>query len=106
MLSGTLRQEVAQFGIDVIIIEPGAVKTKWDKVALDSFEEISGNGPYAPMVRGYLKFLRSLFDDASDPCVIANIILKSIRANRPKTRYAAGTGALLGLTMHKRLPES
>ena len=90
--SDTLRFEVKPFGIDVIIIEPGLIQTEWDSIAFDSAQSMSGNTVYAPYVTG-LKRIFSKMKNPAPPEVIANSILKSLRAKSPKTRYVAGTGA-------------
>ena len=45
--SDALRMEVEEFGIDVVIIEPGGIKTPWGLIAADHLEESSRNGVYA-----------------------------------------------------------
>jgi hypothetical protein len=41
-----LRMEVAQFGIDVVLIEPGPVKTPWNDVAAASLSAADPEGPH------------------------------------------------------------
>ena len=45
--SDCLRLELKQFGIDVVIIEPGIIQTEFGNVMLDPMLERSGDGPYA-----------------------------------------------------------
>ena len=46
--SDCLRIELKPFGIEVIVIEPGAIRTEWRQIALDSLQLASGQSVYAP----------------------------------------------------------
>ena len=46
-LSDSIRPELAPFGIHVVVIEPGAIRTEWGQIAADNLLATSGNGPYA-----------------------------------------------------------
>lgn len=91
--SDCLRVEVKQFGIDVVVIEPGAISTEFDDVYVGPMLERSGHGPYRDIALGMAEFSRKNHNrpnGSSPPSLIANTILKSLSARRPKTRYAAG----------------
>lgn len=90
--SDCLRFELLQFGIDVVVIEPGAIETEFGDVMLKPMLERSGDGPYAKMVHALLKSTKESYENggASKPKVITDLILKAVRAKRPKTRYVAG----------------
>ncbi|QES88429.1 oxidoreductase [Rhizosphaericola mali] len=89
-LSDALRMEVKQFGIDVIVIEPGGVKSEWGNIAMDSLIRISGNSAYKDMVKGAEKSYKKTEKNNSEPIVIAQLIKKGIEASKPKTRYSGG----------------
>lgn len=92
-LSDTLRMEVKQFGIDVIVIEPGGIKSEWGDIALESLVRVSGNSAYKEMVKGTEKGFRKTESNNSEPIVIAKLIKKGIEAKKPKTRYSGGSMA-------------
>ena len=46
-MSDALRFEVKGFGVDVIVVEPGPIKTKFGDTAVDRLRSIGGEGPYA-----------------------------------------------------------
>ena len=75
-----------------MVIEPGAIKTEWTGIALDNLRKTSGGGAYAEQVRQLAAFFGQA-ERGSDPKVIADVIVKAVRARRPRTRYAAGFGA-------------
>jgi NAD(P)-dependent dehydrogenase (short-subunit alcohol dehydrogenase family) len=90
--SDCLRFELAPFGIDVIIVEPGAIETEFGDVMIGPMMERSGNTAYSEMARAVEKTTRDAYEKGggSPPSVIANIIAKAIRVGKPGTRYAAG----------------
>jgi len=91
-LSDSLRLEVKPFGIDVIIIEPGGVKTEWVGIAAGSADEVSGISTYKELV-AKVKLMEAAQEKWAEPVEIAELIKKSIEATKPKARYAHGSSA-------------
>lgn len=98
-LSDALRFEVAGFGIDVVVIEPGMIKTEFGNTAIDRIAAASTPGsPY----EAFHKKLSASIQDANtgqiamlavEPDVVAKVIERAIAAPRPKTRYLITAGA-------------
>ena len=91
--SDCLRTEVRQFGIDVVIVEPGAIGTEFNDVFVGPMLERSGSGPYSEIAHGLANYARDMEErpnGSSPPSVIADTIVKALAARRPRTRYAAG----------------
>lgn len=105
--SDALRAEVSRFGIKVILIEPGAIKTEWDTVALANLSKYSGSGPYADLTDKLTnKFRAGYRKGAPGPEVVAGAILKALRSSRPSARYAVPFQARLILFLKWLLPDS
>ena len=98
--SDCLRFELKSFGVDVIIIEPGLIRTEFGSVAFEPMRERSANSPYSDIVGRLTEGMES-YDGGSPPTVIADTVLKALRAKRPKTRYAAGQYAKPVLILRK-----
>ncbi|MBB5856929.1 oxidoreductase [Amycolatopsis umgeniensis] len=103
-LSDSLRLELKPFGVDVVVIEPGAIKTEWGGIAVENLLKTSGDTAYAPQAKALAKFFGQA-ERGSHPKVIADVIVKAVRARRPKTRYAAGLGAKPILFVRRVLPD-
>jgi NAD(P)-dependent dehydrogenase (short-subunit alcohol dehydrogenase family) len=86
--SDSLRLELAAFGIDVIIIEPGIIETEFGDSLLGPMLARSGQSAYGDLARSVAKANQGI--SGSPPQLIADVIAKAVRAKRPKTRYAAG----------------
>jgi NAD(P)-dependent dehydrogenase (short-subunit alcohol dehydrogenase family) len=95
-LSDALRNELRPFGIDVIVIEPGGVKTEWSSIMLDNMKENSGSGPYRAIVDAWVK-ASSTEVGAANPADIARLISKAVTSSRPKPRYVAPAHARIFL---------
>lgn len=101
--SDCLRLEVKPFGIDVVIIQPGATESEWAGVAFEHVEKTSGNTAYNKMAAAFIKTFKNP-SSTSPPDVIARLVLKAIQSKNPKTRYVAGN-AKLALFMRKILSD-
>lgn len=106
-LSDSLRQEVAGFGIDVVVIEPGGIRTEWGGIAAQSGLATSADGPYGERVRRAAGMLGNpnAISHGSDPDVVAKVIERAVTAKRPRTRYAMGMGAKPVLFARRILPD-
>ena len=92
--SEALRRELMLFGIDVIVIGPGPVKTAiWDKA-----EEIDisryGNSPYLPILEKFQKVFIGQGREGLPAEKLGKLILKALTTPNPKVRYAAVKGRL------------
>ncbi len=106
-MSDVLRIELRRFGIDVVVVEPGMIKTEWGNVAAERLRRTSADGAYRDQAEQLASSMLSgsAAEHASDPSVIAHVIGKAVTTRRPKTRYAAGHTAHLVLTARRLLPD-
>ncbi len=88
----------------MVIVEAGIIRTEFGEVLMDPMLKRSGNGPYSKMAHSVASATRTSYEKggASDPQVIVDLILKVVRADKPKTRYAAGKHAKPMMFIRKR----
>jgi NAD(P)-dependent dehydrogenase (short-subunit alcohol dehydrogenase family) len=101
-LSDSLRSEVRPFGIDVVVVEPGGVKTEWGGIMVDNLMQTSGAGPYRLMVERLRDTvaLRQVESMSASPEEIGALIARIAETRKPKARYVAPFHAKLMLFMN------
>jgi NAD(P)-dependent dehydrogenase (short-subunit alcohol dehydrogenase family) len=106
-LSDCLRVEVARFGIDVIVIEPGAIRTEWAGIAREGLLQMSGSSAYGKIAQNHARMLATADTSnlASPPDVVARTIVRAVSTQRPKPRYATGGGARTILFLRRILSD-
>jgi NAD(P)-dependent dehydrogenase (short-subunit alcohol dehydrogenase family) len=86
-LSESLRREMMLFGIDVVIIAPGPVKTpiwsKAEEVDISTYK----NSPFFPALEKLRKFMLNLGENGLPAEKIAEAVAEALTASRPKVRY-------------------
>lgn len=96
-LSDSLALEMKPFGVNVILIEPGLIKTKWAALAAENLLKASGKGEYSAAAKKKAARMQQFnaSRSASAPEVISKGIVKILRKRNPKFRYPLGGGAKL-----------
>lgn len=91
-LSDALRLELAPFGIQVVIIEPGSIKTNFLDTVQSHTRDTSSDlaSPYQPLYQKFFKFNADMSQNASSPEVVSRVIQQALEVPNPKARYLAG----------------
>ncbi len=110
-LSDALRRELRPWGIQVALIEPGAVSTPiWDKSIDDSQQMIDQAPPemnerYGEVVEAIKKASQKNATDGTPPQEVAEAVAHAITADKPKTRYLVGRDAKIRGSVAKVVPD-
>jgi short-subunit dehydrogenase len=94
-LSESMAYEIEQFGIKVILIEPGVIKTNFDNnLKIGKRVHNNQNSSYAEMTQKRINGFKSRFENGSPSIDVAKVILKTITSENPtKLRYLVGNDA-------------
>ena len=110
-LSDALRFEVKPFGIDVVVIEPGPIKTRFGDTAIESVKGLGASGsPYAAFNALLAQKIKEAYEGpmgrfAAGPEAVAQVIERAIAAERPRTRYPVTFAARLLMGLRRWLPD-
>jgi NAD(P)-dependent dehydrogenase (short-subunit alcohol dehydrogenase family) len=110
-LSDALRFEVKGFGVDVVVIEPGLIRTGFAEVAAESIETTTGgDDPYAAFNAAVGARTVGVYDGplarlGGGPEAVAQAIERALAARRPRTRYPVTPSARLALVGRRLLTD-
>jgi NADP-dependent 3-hydroxy acid dehydrogenase YdfG len=91
-ISDALRLELEPFNIQVILVEPGAIKTNFDQTMHHHGDEIlvNSSSPYCSLYRKTAQVSDGMRHQEPGPEVVSNVIQQAIESSNPKARYLAG----------------
>lgn len=95
-LTDSLRNEVRAFGVDVVLVEPGAIRTNFEETINSSAAVGNPDSPYADLVARVRRVNSGAYDSrllSVGPDAVARTILKVVEATRPKPRYLVTASA-------------
>ncbi len=109
-LSDALRFEVRRFGVDVILIEPGLIRTRFGETAGAAAESIGADGPYAEFNAALVRATKRIYEGplsrlGGGPETVARAIERAISARRPRSRYPVTASARLTIAQRRLLPD-
>jgi NAD(P)-dependent dehydrogenase (short-subunit alcohol dehydrogenase family) len=112
-ISDALRFEVAGFGVDVVVIEPGLIRTGFADTAVGSIrnEADRTDGPYAGFDEAVARNTRETYERGvlsrlgGGPGDVARVIKRAVEAERPRARYTVTPSASLLMTLRRMLPD-
>jgi NAD(P)-dependent dehydrogenase (short-subunit alcohol dehydrogenase family) len=108
-ISDAMRFEVAGFGVQVVVIEPGIIRTNFGETAAGSVAS-TGDGPYAKFNAAVAEANANASDGpfgklGGEPDDVAQVIEKAIAARRPRPRYRVTPSAHVLIAQRRLLPD-
>lgn len=89
-LSESMSYELEPFGIKVAIVEPGVIRTNFADGLVVAKKSKDRSSPYSQLMQKAANGFEKMMKNASSPDLVANVVLKAIRNEKPNLRYLAG----------------
>ena len=99
-LSESLRFELGPFGVNVIIIEPGVIKTNFFD-SMKTAKKVDENDTYRDITVKVISGVKMMAEMGTPPNEVANVIIKSLKEKKPLPRYVVGNDAIMFLEAKK-----
>jgi NAD(P)-dependent dehydrogenase (short-subunit alcohol dehydrogenase family) len=90
-ISDAMRLELHQFGIQVVLVEPGLIRTGFEQASAESMDEAGKDSVWGEMMRRVAAGWAESFRKGSDPQLVARTIATALETNQPKSRYLCGS---------------
>ena len=99
-LSESIRFELGQFGVNVIIIEPGVIKTNFFD-SMKTAKKADEGETYRDITLKVITGVKMMAEMGTPPKEVANVIIKAIKDDKPLPRYVVGNDAMMFLEAKK-----
>jgi len=104
-LSEALHHELRRFGIRVVLVEPGYIKTNFGRNVRVPAKLEDGRSAYLDLLKRAERGHERAFSRGGEPELVAKTIFKALSSKRPKLRYTVGLDASLGVFFRRLVPE-
>jgi NAD(P)-dependent dehydrogenase (short-subunit alcohol dehydrogenase family) len=89
-LSESISYELEPFGIKVVLIEPGAIRTNIVNSMVTAKKSQNPNSQYSQLMENLVSHIEHSLETGSSPDVVAKVVLKAVTSENPNQRYLAG----------------
>lgn len=106
-MSDALRMETRPFGVRVLLIEPGGVRTNFNTAANQNAQQhtTNMNSPYYRFLVPFMRFIGHIEGMSSSPERVAAVILRALTIRNPRARYVATPDARVMLAIMLRMSD-
>ena len=89
-MSESMAYELEPFGIRVVLVEPGLIKTNFANSIVAAKKSQDPNSPYFNLCKTWLQVFQHMMEGGSSTDVVAKVVLKAVTSENPSLRYLAG----------------
>jgi NAD(P)-dependent dehydrogenase (short-subunit alcohol dehydrogenase family) len=89
-LSESMSYELEPFGIKVVIVEPGVIRTNFENGLVIAKKSQDPNSPYLQIMQKMATGFEEMMKNASSPDLVAKVVLNAVTTENPNLRYLAG----------------
>jgi NAD(P)-dependent dehydrogenase (short-subunit alcohol dehydrogenase family) len=105
-LSESISYELNPFGIKVILVEPGVIRTNFESGMVKAKRSRESSSAYYGMTQKMDKVFSQLMQNSSPPSLVANVILHAVKSESPNFRYLAGKDVEQWIDQKNRMTET
>jgi len=103
--SESLMYELLPYGIKVVIIEPGVIKTNFFRNCIVSEHSMKKSSPYSRSLDKFQRNVELMQEHATSPIDVAKVIIQVLGNNEPKQRYIVGNDVAMILEAKRNLSD-
>jgi len=103
-LSDTLRLELSPFGVRVVLIAPGPIRSSFGEAA-DALSQEDPMSPYAPFIVRWREMRRTTDRFERSAETVARVVVRAIAAEQPRPRYTITMPARAGAVTRRLVPD-
>jgi len=89
-LSESMSYELEPFGIKVVVVEPGVIRTNIVNGMVVAKKSQDPNSPYMQIIQKMATVLENMMENGSPPDLVAKVVLNAVTNESPTLRYLAG----------------
>ena len=105
-LCESIAYELDQFGIKVILVEPGVIRTNFDSGMVMAKKSQNTTSPYFNMTKKMDTVFRQLLRNSSPPSLVADVVSQAVKSENPNLRYLAGKDVEQWADQKKKMSDS
>jgi len=104
-LMESMRYELEPFGIRVVLVEPGVIKTNFLNSSVFAKNALKQTSPYRTLIQKMGEAFGSKFENGASPIEVANVILQAATSTNPEIRYSVGSDAASLLDARRKMSD-
>lgn len=104
-LSESIAYEVEPFGVKIILVEPGVIRTNFFNASTITKKSLNPVSPYFKMFQSMGSGISEMLENGSTPELIAKTVLDAVTSDNPKIRYPAGNDVKQWLESKKKMSD-
>ncbi len=104
-LTESMRYELEPFGIRVVLVEPGVIKTNFLNSSVFAKKALEQTSPYRTLIQKMGDDVGSMFENGASPTEVANVILQAATSTNPEIRYSVGSDAASLLDARRKMSD-
>jgi len=104
-LSESMSYELEPFGIKVVLVEPGVIKTNFVDGMVIARKSQDPKSPYSQIIQKMVTGLEEMMKNGSSPDLVAKVVLNAATNENPSLRYLAGNDVEQLLESKRKMPD-